>query len=156
MNRFCGMFSQLLQLLPRHGFHQAVKKTRAERHARGFSGGGQFVVMLLCHLGPAHSLREIIGGLRSCEGKLKHLGIAPPTAPPSSTRTNTAPGPSIKNSSGCFSIASMTKESGTTSSGLKTNSSVWIPPSSIFPSVSLTGSFPPHQRSHQVRPPFEP
>jgi hypothetical protein len=34
--------------------------------------------MLFCQLGRAHSLREIIGGLRSCEGKLKHLGITAP------------------------------------------------------------------------------
>jgi hypothetical protein len=35
--------------------------------------------MLFCHLGRAHSLREITGGLRSCEGKLKHLGITAPS-----------------------------------------------------------------------------
>jgi hypothetical protein len=34
--------------------------------------------MLFCQLGRAHSLREICGGLRSSEGKLKHLGIAAP------------------------------------------------------------------------------
>jgi hypothetical protein len=34
--------------------------------------------MLFCQLGRAHSLGEICGGLRSCEGKLQHLGIAPP------------------------------------------------------------------------------
>jgi len=78
MNRFCSMFSQLLQLFPRPEFQQAVKKTRAERHARGFTCWGQFVSMLFCHLGRAHSLREITGGLRSCEGKLKHLGITAP------------------------------------------------------------------------------
>ena len=78
MNRFCSMFSQLLQLFPRHEFQQAVKKTRAERHARGFTCWGQFVSMLFCHLGRAHSLREITGGLQSCEGKLKHLGITAP------------------------------------------------------------------------------
>jgi len=78
MNRFCSMFSQLLQLFPRPEFQQIVKKTRAERHARGFTCWGQFVSMLFCHLGRAHSLREIIGGLRSCEGKLKHLGIRAP------------------------------------------------------------------------------
>jgi hypothetical protein len=72
------MFSQLLQLFPRHEFQQAVKKTRAERHARGFTCWGQFVAMLFCHLGRAHSLREITGGLQSCEGKLKHLGITAP------------------------------------------------------------------------------
>jgi hypothetical protein len=78
MNRFCSMFSQLLQIFPRPEFQQAVKKTRAERHARGFTCWGQFVAMLFCHLGRAHSLREISGGLRSCEGKLKHLGITAP------------------------------------------------------------------------------
>jgi hypothetical protein len=35
--------------------------------------------MLFCQLGRAHSLREISGGLRSCEGKLTHLGINAPS-----------------------------------------------------------------------------
>jgi hypothetical protein len=34
--------------------------------------------MLFCQLGRAHSLREICGGLASCEGKLNHLGITAP------------------------------------------------------------------------------
>jgi hypothetical protein len=78
MNRFCSIFSQLLQLFPRTEFQQAVKETKAERHARGFTCWGQFVAMVFCQLGRAHSLREITGGLRSCEGKLKHLGITAP------------------------------------------------------------------------------
>lgn len=79
MNRFCSIFSQLLQLFSRTEFQQAVKETQAERHARGFTCWGQFVAMLFCQLGRAHSLREITGGLRSCEGKLKHLGITAPS-----------------------------------------------------------------------------
>ena len=75
MNKFCSIFSQLLQLFPRNEFHQAVKNTRAERHARGFTCWGQFLSMLFCQMGRAYPLREITGGLRSCEGKLKHLGI---------------------------------------------------------------------------------
>jgi len=59
-------------------FQKMVKETRAERHARGFTCWGQFVSMLFCQLGRAHSLREITNGLRSCEGKLKHLGITAP------------------------------------------------------------------------------
>jgi hypothetical protein len=82
MNRFCSIFSQLLQLFPRIEFENTVKQTKAERHAKGFTCWGQFVSMLFCQLGRAHSLREITGGLRSCEGKLKHLGI---TAPAHST-----------------------------------------------------------------------
>ena len=78
MNKFCSIFSQLLQLFPRYEFQKLVKQTHAERHARGFTCWGQFVAMLFCQLGRAHSLREITDGLKSCEGKLKHLGILAP------------------------------------------------------------------------------
>lgn len=78
MTRFCSIFSQLLQLFPRVDFQQAVVATKAERHARGFTCWGQFVAMLFCQLGRAHSLREICGGLASCEGRLAHLGIEAP------------------------------------------------------------------------------
>jgi hypothetical protein len=73
------MFSQILKLFPRTEFQALVKRTYAERHARGFSSWGQFVAMLFCQLGRAHSLREICGGLASCEGKLSHLGITAPS-----------------------------------------------------------------------------
>lgn len=79
MSRFCSIFSQLLQLFPRTDFQKAVVATNAERHARGFTCWGQFVAMLFCQLGRAHSLREICGGLASCEGKLAHLGIEAPS-----------------------------------------------------------------------------
>jgi Domain of unknown function (DUF4372) len=67
-----------LQLFPRVEFHHMVKKHDAERNAKGFTCWGQFVSVLFCQLGRAQSLREIINGLRSCEGKLKHLGISAP------------------------------------------------------------------------------
>jgi len=78
MSKFSSIFSQLLQLFPRFEFQRMVKETKAERHARGFTCWGQFVAMLFCQLGRAHSLREIVNGLRSCEGKLRHLGITAP------------------------------------------------------------------------------
>ncbi len=76
MQRFSSIFSQLLQLFPRIEFEQAVKKHRSDYSAKGFSSWGQFVAMLFCQFGRAHSLREICGGLASCEGKLKHLGVS--------------------------------------------------------------------------------
>ena len=79
MNKFYIIFSQLLQLFPRIEFENTVKETKADRHSKGFTCWGQFVSMLFCQLGRAHSLREITGGLRSCEGKLKHLGISAPS-----------------------------------------------------------------------------
>ena len=79
MNRFSSIFSQLLQVFPRVEFQHLVTITQAERHAKGFPCWSQFVSMLFCQLGRAHSLREITGGLRSCEGKLNHLGITVPS-----------------------------------------------------------------------------
>src|SRR3990170_3147373 len=81
--RFCSNFNQLLQLFPRTDFQRAVVETKAERHARGFTCWGQFEAMLFCQLGKAQSLREICGGLASCEGRLLHLGVK--SAPKRST-----------------------------------------------------------------------
>src|SRR5436305_2176337 len=72
------MFSQILKLVPRVDFERLVQKTGAERGAKGLSSWSQFVAMLFCQLGRAHSLREITGGLASCEGRLAHLGITAP------------------------------------------------------------------------------
>ena len=83
MTRFSSIFSQLLQLFPRIELEQAVKKLKADKGAKGFTCWGQFVAMMFCPFGRALSLREICGGLASCEGKLKHLGI--PEAPKKST-----------------------------------------------------------------------
>jgi hypothetical protein len=74
----CSMFSQILKLIPRVDFARLVKQTGAERGAKGLSSWSQFVAMLFCQLGRAHSLREIEGGLKTCEGKLSHLGIEAP------------------------------------------------------------------------------
>lgn len=72
------MFSQILKLIPRTDFERIVKETGAEYRSKGLSSWSQFVGMLFCQLGRAHSLREIEGGLKSCEGKLAHLGIEAP------------------------------------------------------------------------------
>jgi hypothetical protein len=81
--KVCSIFSQVLKLFSRGEFEKAVKEHKAERHARGFTSWGQFVAMLFCQVGRAHSLREICGGLACCEGQLKHLGV--PVAPKRST-----------------------------------------------------------------------
>jgi len=78
VNASCSMFSQILKLIPRTDFARLVKETKAEHRSKGVSSWSQFVAMLFCQLGRAHSLREIEGGLKSCEGKLAHLGIEAP------------------------------------------------------------------------------
>ncbi|MBK6972451.1 MAG: DUF4372 domain-containing protein [Sterolibacteriaceae bacterium] len=78
MKASCSMFSQILKLIPRTDFERMVKQTGAQYRSKGLSSRSQFVGMLFCQLGRAHSLREIEGGLKSCEGKLVHLGIEAP------------------------------------------------------------------------------
>jgi len=75
MNRTGSLFSQVLTLFQRSDFARHVRELKAEYHARGFSSWDQFVAMLFCQLAQARSLREIVDGLKCCEGKLKHLGM---------------------------------------------------------------------------------
>jgi hypothetical protein len=75
MNKFSSIFGQILQIFDKRDFIHAVRDTNAERSAKGFTCWEQFVAMLFCQLGQAHSLREICGGLATCLGKLKHLGV---------------------------------------------------------------------------------
>ena len=77
MRAFSSLFSQLLTIFSRVDFAAAVRRHKAERAAKGFDCWTQFVAMLFCQLGRAHSLREICGGLASVEGKLSHLGVGP-------------------------------------------------------------------------------
>ena len=84
MKASCSMFSQILKLIPRTDFERIVKETGAQYRSKGLSSWSQFggwpraIGMLFCQLGRTHSLREIEGGLKSCEGKLAHLGIEAP------------------------------------------------------------------------------
>ena len=70
-----SLFSQLLSLIDRNDFRRLVRQTRSEARSKGFASWDHFVSMLFCQLAQAKSLREIDSGLRSCEGKLQHLGM---------------------------------------------------------------------------------
>lgn len=73
--RHASVFAQLLDLVPRDTFEALVRRHGAEARTKGFSSWDQFVAMLFCQLGQAHSLREIVMGLGTCLGKLVHLGL---------------------------------------------------------------------------------
>jgi len=75
MSKYNSIFGQILKLFPRFQFEALVKETGASRNAKGFSCWDQFVAMLFCQLGQAHSLREICGGLATSLGKMIHLGL---------------------------------------------------------------------------------
>jgi len=70
-----SLFTQVLSLVDRGRFGQAVRQWDAERAAKGFRCWDQFVAMVFCQLAGADSLREISGGLSTALGKLAHLGL---------------------------------------------------------------------------------
>jgi hypothetical protein len=69
------LFSQLLGILDRKYFAGLVEQFKSEKAAKGFTSWEHLVSMLFCQLAQARSLREISGGLKCCEGKLRHLGV---------------------------------------------------------------------------------
>ena len=75
MVRGSSCFAQVLDLVDRCGFGCAVRDLDADRGAKGFRCWDQFVAMLFCQLGSAHSLREICGGLATALGRVVHLGL---------------------------------------------------------------------------------
>jgi hypothetical protein len=75
MVRCASLFSQLIAIFNRRKFYELVYEHGAERYSKGFSSRDHFTAMLFCQLAQAKSLREICGGLASCMGKLRHLGM---------------------------------------------------------------------------------
>jgi hypothetical protein len=70
-----SLFSQMLGIIARKKFEKHVTALQTDRHSKGFTSWEHFVSMLFCQLAQAKSLREIVNGLKSCEGRLNHLGM---------------------------------------------------------------------------------
>jgi hypothetical protein len=75
MNKYNSIFGQILSLFPRWQFESFVRETHSSKGIKGFSCWDQFVSMIFCQLGQAHTLREICGGLATSLGKVVHLGM---------------------------------------------------------------------------------
>ena len=73
MNASCSMFSQILKLIPRTDFQRIVQQTGAEYRSKGLSSWSQFVAMLFCQLGRAHSLREVIFKVEDVPKHIQYL-----------------------------------------------------------------------------------
>ena len=75
MNKGNNIFGQILKTIDRNVFHKLVVKHGSDKHSKGFNSWDHFVSMIFCQLALAKSLREICDGLRSCAGKIAHLGM---------------------------------------------------------------------------------
>ncbi len=69
------IFSQLLDFLPSHEFHQCVGRYRGNRRLRRFSCLDQFLCMAFAQLTYRESLRDIVTCLGAMKPKLYHAGL---------------------------------------------------------------------------------
>ena len=75
MNKGSNIFGQILKIIDRNDFHKTVANYSSDKYSKGFNSWDHFVSMIFCQLAMAKSLREICDGLRSCAGKVGHLGM---------------------------------------------------------------------------------
>jgi len=147
--QFSSIFSQLLKIFSRSDFERAVKKHKADRAAKGFDCWTQFVAMLFCQVGRAHSLREICGGLASVEGKLIWALAMPRRARPFPMPTRIVPMHSSKKfSANSWSAAVLWRPRSPFVS--RTSSIAWMLPSSIFVCRPLIGRSSGAPRGYQT------
>ena len=69
------VFAQLLDCLPRHEFHQCVRRYCGHHRVRRFSCFDQFLCLAFAQLTYRESLRDIETCLRALQPKLYHAGI---------------------------------------------------------------------------------
>ena len=69
------VFTQLMELLPRHEFNSCVRRYRGDYRARDFKCRDQFLCMAFAQLTFRESLRDIETCLRSLGPKLYHAGF---------------------------------------------------------------------------------
>ena len=75
MNSGRIIFSQLLDYLPMHEFHQCVRRYHGNRRTRKFSCAEQLLAMMFAQLTFRESLRDIATCLRAVKPKLYHIGF---------------------------------------------------------------------------------
>ena len=76
MNKGKTVFSQIMSLIPRYAFEEAVAKYKGDYRVRNFTCYEQFLVMSLAQLTNKNSLRDIEASLTAISHKLYHCGIS--------------------------------------------------------------------------------
>lgn len=69
------IYSQLLQLLPRHQFEALVKRYASDRYVKYFTCWQQLITLLYAQIRSKDSLRDIETSLRSQSARWYHIGL---------------------------------------------------------------------------------
>lgn len=75
MNQGRSVFAQLVELLPRRSFSNAVRRYRGERRVRALSCMDQLLCMMFAQLTSRSSLRETVACLNALGSRRYHCGI---------------------------------------------------------------------------------
>ena len=75
MNAGQTVFSQLMELAPRHAFRSCVERYKGNYKVKSFSCWDQFLTMAFAQLTYRESLRDIEACLRATPSRLYHMGI---------------------------------------------------------------------------------
>jgi hypothetical protein len=75
MNQGRNVFAQLVELLPRRAFENAVRRYRGDRRARSLSCMDQMLAMIFAQLTGRSSLRETVSCLAALGSRRYHCGI---------------------------------------------------------------------------------
>lgn len=75
MTKIGTVFSELLKLIPRFQFDNAVNRYRGDRYTKSFSCWRQFITLLYAQISQKDSLRDIETGLSTQSNRWYHLGL---------------------------------------------------------------------------------
>jgi IS4 transposase len=88
MNQGRNVFAQLVELLPRRAFENAVSRYGGDRRVRSLSCMDQLLTMIFAQLTARSSLRETVSCLSALGSRLYHCGIRGPVARSTLARAN--------------------------------------------------------------------
>jgi hypothetical protein len=74
MAHYNTVFHQMLNILPRHQFQNAVNRHQGDHRVRKLRCWDQFVHLLYAQLSGRESMRDLVSGIRCFGSKLYHLG----------------------------------------------------------------------------------
>lgn len=69
------IYSQLLQLLPRHDFENLVRRYETDKYVKDFTCWKQLITLLYAQIKGHDSLRDVVAGLSTQSEKLYHIGL---------------------------------------------------------------------------------
>src|SRR6516164_11291723 len=69
------IFGQLIRLIPRNDIQKAVHKHNTDHYYKKFNTYHHLITMLYAVYQHCTSLREVVSGMRACEGRLQSLDI---------------------------------------------------------------------------------